>query len=141
VCNASGDDRFVVLGDEYAEWLAAQPPGAPGRDPDGLAWVLASQATSCSEFTSPSLEIVEPRPGSVFLANAAGVARLSSRVRLSGDGAFDDVEFDYEVNGRLLTRARGSTPVDLELERGDHELWVRPTRADLALVHTSFSVR
>lgn len=141
VCDRAGSQQFVVLGDDYAEWLAAQPPGAPGRDPAGLAWVLASQATRCSELESPSLEIIEPRHGSVFLANASGIARLSSRVRLRGDGAFDDEEFDYEIDGRLLARARGSAPVELELERGDHELWIRPARPDLGLVHTSFSVR
>lgn len=141
VCDRQGDQRFVVLPDTYAEWLAAEPPGAPGRDPNGLAWVLASQAAGCSELETPSVEIVEPRHGSVFLANAAGVAKLSSRVRLSGNLPLDDIEFDYEIDGRWLARARGSAPVDLELSRGDHELWVRPTRSDLALVHTRFSIR
>lgn len=140
-CDAAGAQRFVVFGDEYDEWLSAQPHGAPGRDPDGLAWVPASHASGCAEQGAASLEVVEPRNGSVFLANAAGIARLSSRVRLSGAGTLDDVEFDYELDGRPLGRARGSAPVELELQRGDHELWIRPTRAGLGLVYTSFSVR
>jgi len=146
VCESGAHQTLIVLPDSYAEWLAAQPPGAPGRDPEGHPWVLGSQASGCAELEALALEIVEPRLGSVFLANAVGVAKLSPRVRLTGgtpgdDANLDAVEFDYEIDGRWVQRARGSAPVELTLGRGDHELWVRPTRADLGLVHTSFSVR
>lgn len=145
-CDRAATEALVVLPDSYAEWLAAEPPGAPGRDPDGRPWVLASQASGCAELEALELEIVEPRPGSVFLANAAGVAKLSPRLRLTGgspaaDPDLDAIEFDYEIDGRRVERARGSSQVELTLGRGDHELWVRPTRADLGLAHTSFSVR
>jgi len=145
-CDRAAVQSLVVLPDSYSEWLAAQPLGAPGRDPDGRPWVLASQASGCAELQALELEIVEPRPGSVFLANHSGSAKLSPRVRLTGGNAGDDVgldalEFDYEVDGRWVKRARGSTLVELTFDRGDHELWVRPSRADLGLVHTSFSVR
>jgi hypothetical protein len=141
-CSEPGSSTFVALPDDYAEWLAAEPPGAPGRDPNRLPWLLESQTPGCSELSQARLEIVEPRLGSVYLANTSGVAKLSPRLRLLGDKAFENVEFDFEVDGQWVTRSRASDAVELALGRGDHELMVRPTtRADFDLVATRFSIR
>jgi len=68
---------IVVLPDEYGEWLASQPLGAPGRDTDGATWFARSARAGCarSRHRAAQARVDEPVSGSVLVLSRAEPTR------------------------------------------------------------------
>ena len=134
-CTSDGPQRIVVLPEVYREWLAAQPPGAPGRDPQGWPWLASSETLGCTEGERAKIAIVEPAAGSVFLANQ-GRTTLEARASVSGSTT---PELEFLLDGELLARTKPPYRVAIQLEPGDHELVARAPGVEPS--RTTFSVR
>ncbi|MBW2525697.1 MAG: penicillin-binding protein 1C [Deltaproteobacteria bacterium] len=149
-CDRTGRERIVVLGPEYGSWLSSQPLGAPGRDADGLPWLLAGTVAGCGEGPDGAraeLQVDHPRPGSVMvLARGPGAAEQQIELRASlasaaGATRVDEVEF--ELDGELVARSRAPFAAYASVAPGGHVLRVRPTSAGLPVepAQVRFSVR
>src|SRR5262249_27554383 len=95
-CDPDGDDTIVRLPEEFSDWLAPLPAGAPGKDARGLAWIAYEHVEGCEAVSHepPSLQIEAPLAGSVY-ARASGGPRdvIELRARPTGGADVDRVEF------------------------------------------------
>ncbi len=149
-CELTGSITIAVLPDAYARFLGERPPGAPGVDPNGHAWYLASRVPGCGAAAEaqPRVVLVSPRTGSVFHADErAGEAGRADpdvvKVVAMTEGLPDRTPLEVLVDGdvvlRLADRREGLVPIG----RGDHDLEVRPVdgRVSARLARAQISVR
>jgi penicillin-binding protein 1C len=143
-CDERGGASIVVLPSAFDAWLATEPPGAPGRDLDGLPWFSASRVQGCAEAgRERRLVLDSPPDGSVIALSRfrPDAESLELRASLSGS-AVGAVEFlvDGEVVGEVA-----SPPYRLTIPvlAGDHIASVRPRNphADVGLTTARYSVR
>jgi len=148
-CDSDGSDTLVVLPEAYDTWLHTMPPGAPGKDPDGLPWFPASEL-ACGAATDgpPTIRVIEPAEGVVVW-----VQDDSDRVELVADvhgAASFTGAVEFVVDGRVAATARRSDKESeggyralVRLQRGDHEVVARPAnpRARFVLEASTFSIR
>jgi penicillin-binding protein 1C len=148
-CDPHGTSAVVLLPDEFADWLAAQPEGAPGRDPAGLPWLLGAAVPGCSaeRASSAALQIDEPADGSVVLLSRRAGARPSETVTVrtsmaSGHRA-PPGGVEILLDGQVVARSAVAEPSTIEVGRGDHELTARPVDGALSVAVgvSRFSVR
>ncbi len=139
-CDPAGSARVVLLPDEFAGWLAAQPPGAPGQDPAGLPWFLDGQLPGCGDEAAVALRIDDPVPGTV-LSSGRGDARVAFSARLLGPER--DLEVEFVLDGEVVATSRSPYRADVPARVGDHVLEVRPRdpRAPIRIAVSHFSVR
>jgi penicillin-binding protein 1C len=140
-CDESARDLVVVLPPAFDGWLASQPVGAPGWDPEGAAWLSSNAVDGCgTKGGPPRLTIVDPAPGSVILSRGDEAERIELVAALEG-GRPGPVEF--VVDGEVVARADASMRTHVPLTPGDHLLEVRPTDPSAAILigRSRFSVR
>jgi penicillin-binding protein 1C len=142
MCDPHGSAVIVTLPAELTAWLAAQPPGAPGRDLVGLPWFPAAAVPGCADApeTAPFLRIEDPAPGSVLLAGDGAAVELAAALV----GSAPSLGVEFVLDGRVVASVkRPPYRTHVAALRGDHELVVRPTDPDAAvrIASTRFSVR
>jgi len=148
-CDARGSQSIVVLPEAYDGWLGDLPLGAPGHDPFGLPMLSRSRVPGCGALSheSGALRIDGPPPGSVFVYGEEGgesQAIVLSASLLGGSAERERVsEVEFVVDGEVIGRSRWPFRASYRVERGDHELVVRPSDARLPVstAATRFSVR
>lgn len=142
-CDPDGPATIVVLPDEYAEWLAAQPAGAPGQDAQGLSWYLQRAVPGCGEVGLPELRIDAPADGAVHVAagRSGTVSRLELLASVHGLSRVDHVEF--LIDGQVVATSAAPFRALVPIESGDHSVEVRPrdAAARVKLARHHFSVR
>jgi penicillin-binding protein 1C len=136
-CDARARDVVAVLPGEYDAWLASLPPGAPGRDPDGIPWVTAADTQACGLAASrPVLALSEPLDGTVLLRDADGGAQVEVQADLVGGDARSHAalgELEILVDDRVVARADAARQARLSLGPGDHAILARPVDGRLAV--------
>jgi len=146
VCDPAGNRTIVVLPEAYDGFLASLSLGAPGRDAHGLPWLSKSNAPGCGVTVAETLRIDGIVDGGVYVYDSDSSSQwMTLGASVVGGRAdrriVDDVEF--VVDGKVIGRSRAPFRVRYQLERGDHELVVRPAnaRTPVRSVVTRFSVR
>lgn len=152
-CNESPNaSTIVALPDEYTRYLAERTIGAPGRDPRGIPWLLASQLPGCraedAKSEAPRIEVIEPRHGSLHPLEAPeenpGDKRHDRlRVVVETHGLGRGVPLEIVVDGRVLGHMTDAAEATVPLAPGDHDLQVRPRDPSLAVRvgHAKFAAR
>jgi penicillin-binding protein 1C len=133
-CDPRGARTIALLPDAFTDWLRMEPPGAPGRDPFGVAWYPRGAVHGCTPGTAEPAEIAitSPAAGSVYLASnppAGAGARPLVEVRASvtgGDGALPRT-VDFFLDGRKVARSAWPYATSLRLTPGEHEIVAVPT--------------
>jgi len=146
VCDPEGDSVVAVLPEAFDRWLEGLPPGAPGLDPHGTAWVRTHDVDACGDaVTRPGLSMTEPHPGAVLLLGHDG--RDDDRVELTaswrGPVRTRPTEVEFVVDGAVVGRSKPPYRVLARLGPGDHDVYARPADPDAAagMDSVSFSVR
>ncbi|MCC6522985.1 MAG: penicillin-binding protein 1C [Polyangiaceae bacterium] len=140
-CARDGRETIAILPGELAPWLATRPFGQ--RDPTGVPWLAAADALDCSASERASARLRVPAEGAVLYVGEGGVAQAEAEAEIEGD-APHRLELELVVDRRPVgTRRAGSLVWSLALERGEHELEVRPVdpRVPLGLGRRRVSVR
>ncbi len=144
-CSDRSTASAVVLPEAYRDWIAAQPYGAPGRDANGLPWLLAADTKGCTELDGSRVLLTTPHEGAVLLAGneRGGRADVEVRANLQGWLAAKRPELDLMVDGKQRATMEAPYELTLALERGDHEVVVRSRldAAELMPARSRFSVR
>ncbi|MDB4947196.1 MAG: Multimodular transpeptidase-transglycosylase [Labilithrix sp.] len=140
-CNDHGERRIVVLPEPYARFLGERPLGAPGLDPHGLGWFLASQVPGCTTYEGgaaattelgPRVVLVKPRGGAVFHADEAPAGADAVEVVAATEGLPARTPLDVLVDGQLRASLLPPYRALVPITRGDHALEVRPPRRQAA---------
>lgn len=155
-CVAGGGKRVVVLPPVYSRLLGERAKGAPGMDPHGYGWFLASDA-GCPEVADvtgvmggsgalatrgadvderpgggPRVVLVRPHSGAVFHADEAPIGSDVFELVAATEGMPEatplEVLVDGEVRASLSPPYRGRVPIT----RGEHSIEVRPRDAKTA---------
>jgi penicillin-binding protein 1C len=142
-CSTRGTERLVLLPDGYARWLADRPVGAPGADPQGIPWLLASRVPGCAPPHEGQAQIVvlSPRDGAVLHADRSRSDAVDVQVTTSGLSASERLE--VVLDGRVALSLDAPYRGRLPLGPGDHLVEVRPVdgRVAAALGRAQVSVR
>jgi penicillin-binding protein 1C len=131
-CAGQGDRTIVALPDTFARFLSERPLGAPGLDPHGLPWYLASRAPDCDGGggARPRVVLVSPREGAVV--RAAGTSADVLEIVATTEGLPLTTPLDVLVDGHVLVALaqpyKGIVPIGF----GDHAIEVRPRDPSLA---------
>jgi penicillin-binding protein 1C len=141
-CDAHGKDPVVVLPEVYGRFLDMHPPGAPGMDPFGVPWHLASRMEDCDGTPDdPRIVVLAPRDGTVvpFDPNARDVVDLDVETH----GLPPREPLEVVVDGRVALRLEAPYRARVPVSRGDHAFEVRPAdgRRPAMLGRVSVSVR
>jgi penicillin-binding protein 1C len=141
-CDAHGKERVVVLPEVYGHFLDMHPPGAPGMDPFGVPWHLASRMEGCDGTPDdPRIVVLAPRDGTVvpFDPNARDVVDLDVETH----GLPPSEPLEVVVDGRVALRLDAPYRARIPVSRGDHAFEVRPAdaRRPAMLGRVSVSVR
>jgi hypothetical protein len=143
-CDPDGEETIVRLPEEFSDWLAHLPDGAPGQDARGLPWIAYEHALGCEAVSNdpPSLQIEAPLEGSVY-ARASGGLRDVIELRAHPAGGADVDRVEFVLDGKVVAKSSAPFAARIEVAPGDHELLARPTDHTLAIrsepIH--FSVR
>jgi penicillin-binding protein 1C len=143
-CDEAGPATVVLLPRAFDDWLATQPPGAPGRDGYGLPWFARSHEPGCGlAGTEKKVTIDAPAEGSVLVLSRFRPDAETIELRASVTGAVAG-PIEFSVDGVRVGEA--SAPpfrVRIRAEAGDHVAIARPTdsRADVQTGPVHFSVR
>lgn len=139
-CDPAGSQEsevVAVLPQAFESWLLDQPPGAPGKDPDGHAWVSERDVAGCGahDHAQPLLRIVEPSDGAVFLLAHDGTHRDRVELAASFEGPRqrEPQTIEFVVDGKVLARSPYPYRALVELGPGHHEVYARPADADAAV--------
>ncbi len=142
-CKPDGVQRIVVLPDVYGRWLDAHAPGAPGIDPYGTPFHLATRIPDCGSGIAeePRIVLVAPRDGSVVVGGNAAIDTVEVNVETHGLPAHEPLE--VVLDGRVALRLAGARRGHVGIGRGDHQLEVRPADPSRGamLGRAAFSVR
>lgn len=128
-CNAEGSTRIAVFPDAFGRWLDDRPTGAPGADPRGIPWLLASRTEGCEGDTgaAPRIVVLEPHDGSVLQASrSAGSDADALDVRVETQGLPSAEPLEVVVDGRVARRFLPPYRTRVTIGRGDHLVEVRP---------------
>lgn len=146
VCDPEGDTVVAVLPEAFNGWLETRPPGAPGMDPHGTAWVRAHDVAECGDAPRrPVIAMTSPNPGDVLLLGHDGTDHDRVELTASWRGPTqqrpDAVEF--VADGDVLGQSKAPYRVLARLGPGEHEVYARPVDPDMAagFEGVSFSVR
>lgn len=139
-CDPHGKSTIVVLPDVYAHFLEMHAEGAPGLDPFGVPWYLASRVPGCDEAPAdPRIVLRSPRDGAVIPWDPNAHDVVDVEVETQGLPAREPLEIvvDGSVALRLSPPYRARVPVG----RGDHLLEIRPADARRAAALARATVR
>jgi len=147
VCDPAGNRTIVILPNVYDSFLASMPRGAPGRDTHGIPWFSKSSIPGCGGTVAEGLRLEGVADGSVFVydsgASAPQLLRVTASFASNREEARSMQEVEFLVDGRIIGRSRAPFQATYSLERGDHELTVRPADPQMPVQRASvrFSVR
>lgn len=140
-CAAGHGERIVVLPPAFDGWMEELPPGAPGRDADGLPWIAAGATDHCVavEADAPTLVVETPAAGAVYRRDG----RVPVQARYLGPPALRPGEVAILVDGEVVAEVASPYRTEITLPPGDHRIYVRPSDAGAAMQMPSstFAVR
>ncbi len=146
VCDAEGDSVVAVLPEPFDGWLETLPPGAPGLDPHGTAWVREHDVAECGGApTRPLIAMTSPNPGDVLLLAHDGTDHDRVELTASWRGPVQErpEAVEFVVDGDVVGRSKAPYRALAKLGPGEHEVYARPTdpKAAAGFEGISFSVR
>ncbi|MCA9624438.1 MAG: penicillin-binding protein 1C [Myxococcales bacterium] len=132
-CDLRGRETVVVFPEAFSGWLASQPLGAPGWDPQGLPWLPESTA-GCASGAVPHLSVVSPSDGAVAILKREGEASEQLEIVAALRG-LDDAALPVEVllDGVVVAQLSPPYRTQVPARRGDHIIEVRSIDPDLPL--------
>ena len=146
VCDPEGDSVVAVLPEAFDGWLEALPPGAPGMDPHGTAWVREHDVAECGGApTRPVIAMTSHNPGDVLLLGHDGTDQDRVELTASWRGPVQErpEAVEFVVDGDVVGRSKAPYRVLASLGPGEHEVYARPAdpKAAAGFEGVSFSVR
>ena len=137
----------VLLPAVFDRFLDERPPGAPGADAHGLPWYALDRVPACStaraEVEDARIVLERPRHGSVVRASVEHPEADVVEVVATTEGMPVRIPLDVLVDGRVLATLGSSLRGHVPIERGDHDIEVRPRDPSVAVrvARASISVR
>ncbi len=132
-CDPHGTKTIALLPDAFSDWLRMEPPGAPGRDPFGIAWYPRAAVHGCASGSArpAEVEITSPAAGSVYLVSnqptSGGRPLIEVRASVTGGGGALPRTVDFFLDGRKVARSAWPYTTTLRLSPGEHEIVAIPT--------------
>jgi penicillin-binding protein 1C len=145
-CDPEGDTVVAVLPKAFDGWLETLPPGAPGMDPHGTAWVREHDVAQCGGTLSrPVIAMTSPNPGDVLLLGHDGTDHDRVELTASWRGPVQQRPgaVEFVVDGDVVGHSKPPYRVLARLGPGEHEVYARPLdpSAPAGFEGVSFSVR
>ena len=146
-CTADGEDVVAVLPGEFDRWLSTLPPGAPGKDAFGTAWVTRNDVTACgdADHLRPVLEMATPTDGAVVLLTSDRHDRDRVELTATFTGPRDAMppRVDFILDGESVAQSAHPYRALVKIPPGDHEVYAIPIGPGPAMPSksTRFSAR